>query len=458
MTISSGVDRLARLQAAIGDDRVRTDADLTAGFLRDSADIADPGVPLAVVSPRTTEEVQEVLRWATAHGVAVVPRGAGTGISGGVLAVDGGIVLSTDKLTAVRELSVEDRLAVVEPGVLNAELNALVRPHGLMFAADPSSWETCSVGGNVATNAGGLRCVRYGTTRANVLGLEVVLADGALLRTGGRTVKRSAGYDLTQLMIGSEGTLGVVTAVTAKLTPLPPPQVTCLATFVSAAGAARAAATVMRELRPTIVELMDAASLRAVDAYRGTGFDAAVGAVLLVQVDATAGAEAGLEDLLTREGADDVATAADATQAEELLDIRRSAYPALQALGTTLVEDVAVPVSKLAELLARIEEISAETGAHVITVAHAGDGNAHPILLLGEDAAGRKATWDAADAIFRSAQRLGGTVSGEHGVGRLKKPWLVDELGPSGLAVHRAIKASLDPQWLLNPGAVFDRG
>lgn len=432
----------------------RTDPDVVRGYAADSTGTAAAGTPRAVVSPATVDEVVDALRWASAAGVPVLPRGAGTGLTGAAVAVDGCLVLSTERLRAVRELDPADRVAVVEAGVVNAELFALTRPHGLMWAPDPASWESSTVGGNVATGAGGLRCVRYGTVRTNVLGLEAVLADGRVLRTGGRTVKRSAGYDLTQLLVGSEGTLAVVTAVTTKLVPLPPPQVTALATFPTAADAAGAAAAVVgSDLVPTLLELMDAAGVAAIDEVRGTGFGA--GAVLLAQVDDRAGASGRLAELLRGSGADEVMTTVDEGESRELLDIRRAAYPALARLGRVLVEDVAVPVSRLAALVAAAERAAADADVRIATVAHAGDGNAHPLLVVPDGADGEARAWSAADAIFAAAQQLGGTVSGEHGIGRLKRRWLAEEVGETSMELQRGLKAVFDPRGLFNPGAVL---
>jgi glycolate oxidase len=432
-----------------------TDVDVMTGYSRDETGLLTAGVPRAVVSPRTVEEVQETLRWASAERVPVLARGGGTGLTGAAIAVEDCIIISTARLNRIREIDAQDRVAVAEAGVVNADLNRATRAHGLMWAPDPSSWESSTVGGNVATNAGGLRCLRYGATRANVLGLEVVLADGRVLRTGGRTIKRSAGYDLTQLIVGSEGTLAVVTAVTARLQPLPPAQLTALATFSSAVDAAAAAAALTSSsATPTLVELMDATTVAAVDAFRGTGFGVGTGAVLIAQVDlVTAGGD--LEALLRRNGSVDLMVTSDQAEADSLLDVRRAAYPALQQLGVVLVEDVAVPVSRLARLMEVCAAAAADSGVTIATVAHAGDGNAHPLLVVPPGDDGEARAWAAADVIFAAAQQLGGTVSGEHGIGRLKKRWLAEEVGTTSLDVQRQIKSVFDPLGVLNPGAVL---
>ncbi|MDX6225343.1 MAG: glycolate oxidase [Frankiales bacterium] len=444
------------LSAGLPAGSLRVDPEVVLGYASDTADLVQAGTACAVVTARTVEDVQHVMRWASAARVPVIPRGAGTGLSGGATAVDGALVLDLSRMDRVLEIDPSNRLAVVEPGVVNAALSLAAQEHGLMFAPDPSSWETSTIGGNIATNAGGLRCVRYGATRAAVLGLDVVLADGRLLHTGGRTAKRSAGYDLTGLFVGSEGTLGVVVGATVRLQAVPPPQVTALLTFGAARDAAAAAAAiVVSGAPPTLLELMDETTVRAVDAYRGTGFGPGVRAVLIAQVDEVPGAADLLEAAALAHGATDVALTTDLAEARELLDIRRSALPAKQQLGRTLVEDVCVPVSRLADLIEQVEQISRETGVVVSCVAHAGDGNAHPVLIVPEAADGEAQVWAAADRIFTAALELGGTVSGEHGIGRLKRRWLADEVGDTSLEVQRGIKAAFDPLGILNPGAVL---
>jgi glycolate oxidase len=451
------VPSLDVLKVLLGKRAVTVDSDVTSGYVRDTADLVAAGAPLAVVTARSSDDVQALMRWASAHRVGVVPRGAGTGLSGAATAFDGCVVLDMSRMNRIIELSVEDRLAVVEPGVINADLSTAAGPHGLMYAPDPSSWDTSTIGGNIATNAGGLRCVRYGATRASVLGLDVVLADGRLLRTGGRTAKRSAGYDLTQLMVGSEGTLGIVVSATVRLHPLPPPTATALLTFPAVESAAATAAALVRSgPPPLLLELIDSLHVRTIDALRGTGFGDDVGAVLITTVEDLPRATDLVARIATDGGATEVAVTTDDAEARELLDIRRAAYPSMQQLGRTLVEDVCVPCSRLDEMVAAVEVVGAETGVVVGSVAHAGDGNVHPVLVVPDGDDGEQRLWSAADRIFRTALQLGGTVSGEHGIGRLKRRWLADEIGTTSLDVQQSIKAALDPLGILNPGAIFE--
>ena len=433
---------------------------LVSGTIRSADDVVLPyvtdqsgmpgGRPAAVVTPRSVDEVSTALSWASRHRVPVVPRGAGTGVSGAACAVDDGVVLDLTRMDQIVEIDPAARIAVVQPGVINAAVSAAAVDHGLMYAPDPASWESSTIGGNIATNAGGLRCLRYGVTRASVLGLTVVLADGRVLQTDGRTMKRSAGYDLTQLFIGSEGTLGVVVEATLRLQPLPPPQLTALLTFADGGAAAQAAMALASEATPTLLELMDRRVVAALDAHRGTGFGGDVGAQLLVQADDTAETSRSVE---AAGAAADVVFATDATEARELLDIRRSVFPAVQQLGRLLLEDICVPLPQLGRTVETVGRIAEEEGVDVPVVAHAGDGNLHPVLVMSDG--NEEQVRRAADRIFRAAIEVGGTVSGEHGIGRLKAGWLQEELSPTALDVQRSVKAALDPLGILNPGAVL---
>ena len=423
-----------------------------------------PGGPVAVVEARTVEHVQATLRTCTALGVPVVPRGAGTGLAGGANGTEGTVVLSVARMNRIVGVSTEDEFAIVEPGVLNGDLNAAVAEHGLRFAPDPASAAIASVGGNIATNAGGLRCVKYGVTREAVLGLDVVLADGRLVSTGHRTVKGVTGLDLTALLVGSEGTLGVIVGATVRLVPIPAGEPATLgAVFPSVESGARAAALVVTGAdRPSTVELLDAAALEGIAAYLGpdviaqtVGSTAAGEVFLLVEYDGPGATEAALAaaPCLQSEGGT-VHLAASAEERERLLTIRRSFHPAMEARGRVLIEDVAVPRSRLAEMFARVEAIGEQYGIAIPTVAHAGDGNLHPNFVFAGDEVPPH-VWQAADAMFRAAIELGGTLTGEHGVGVLKRQWIGDELGDDVLELQRGIRRVFDPAGILNPGKVF---
>lgn len=453
-----------RLREAVGGAAVLTDPGATEGYARDMMPLAPAGRPRAVVLPADTAEVQACVRACAEAGVSVVPRGAGSGLTGGANAVDGCVVLVTTRMDRILELDAGNRLAVVQPGVINRTLRDAAAEHGLFYPPDPSSLEWCTLGGNLATDAGGLCCGKYGVTSDAVLGLEVVLADGSLLTTGRRTVKGVAGYDLTRLFVGSEGTLGVITGATLKLRPLPAAPGTIVAAFGSVERAGDAVNRVVRAgLVPSLMEIMDATSLQASAEYLRTDLGAGDGrALLLCQSDAggePAAAElAAMERLFGETGADWTHATQDPAEGGLLLRARRVSLPALEARGACMTEDVAVPRTRIAELMTGCERIGAEVGLTVAVVGHAGDGNMHPTVLYdGASAAQYAHARHAFDAILSLALSLGGTVTGEHGIGKLKTEWLERELGPVSMRVHRQLKNALDPAGLFNPGALFAR-
>lgn len=458
-------EALVRLVAELGDAVAAGEAELEPTRSDRSGWRTDER-PLALVTARSVADVQATLRIATATRTPVVPRGAGTGLAGGAIGTAGAIVLDVSRMDRVLEISPADELAVIEPGVVNDDLNRALAEHGLWFAPDPASKAISSVGGNIATNAGGLLCAKYGVTREAVLALDVVLADGELISTGHRTVKGVTGYDLTALMTGSEGTLGVIVGATVRVRPIPPVPATIGGLFpdVTSAAAASAAVTASR-VAPAVMELLDALSIRRIaellgedvvrEAMGTTGSEAQdAGAFLLVQVEGGEEVAAGVAALLAEHGGA-VARARDAEHGEQLLAIRRAFHPALAAHGEVLVEDVAVPRSRLPEMFRAIERISRDTGIDIPTVAHAADGNLHPNFVYTGDVV-PEAVWDAASELFRTAIALGGTLTGEHGVGLLKRRWLGDEIGERSLALQRGIKAVFDPLGILNPGKVFE--
>ncbi|SKA85881.1 glycolate oxidase [Agreia bicolorata] len=458
------------LQSELG-DAVSTDPALLESVRSDKSGWVAPGLPLAVVRARTTAHVQSAMRIATRFRIPVVPRGAGTGLAGGGVGTHGALVISTELMNEILEVNPADELAVVQAGVINQRLSDVVAPHGLVFSPDPASKAISTIGGNIATNAGGLLCAKYGVTREAVLGLVVVLPDGSLLRTGHRSVKGVTGFDLTALLTGSEGTLGVIVEATVRLRPIPPGDVVTLGAFFGDIrdGAAAAAAITAARIRPAVMELMDHASLVAIDAYSGTRLSAGGGAYLLVQTDARGAVDEGaaISEILTGLGAD-VRLAHDSAEGEALLAVRRNFHPALASAGEVLIEDICVPRSRLADMFAAIDEISRRHGIAIPTIAHAGDGNLHPNFVLpphdSQQAGGSgeqndqwvpASVWVAADELFVAAMKLGGTLTGEHGVGVLKKRWLENELGPRSLELQRGIKAVFDPLSIMNPGAVF---
>ena len=432
-------------------DRLATDPAALAAHATDRSGTRPAGEPLAVVHARRTADVTATLRHAHALRVPVVPRGAGTGLSGGATASEGCLVLDLSGMHRILELSADDQLAVVEPGVITAELDRAAGVHGLRYAPDPASAAWSTIGGNIATNAGGLRCAKYGVTRDSVLGLEAVLADGTVVRTGRRTVKGVTGYDLTALLTGSEGTLAVITAATLRLRPVPVATATLAACFASFEAAAEASYAITRAgVEPALAELVDGPVLHAIDpALRERG-----AALLVVQCDgAGAAAEAKAVAGLLAPLATTVQTTEDPAEAEALLAARRLALPALERLGRPLIEDIAVPRSRLAEAVREIRAISARHEVPVFTLAHAADGNLHPIIVV-DPSLDRlpEAAWEAAGEIFALALRLGGTLTGEHGVGVLKRQWVAEELGPAAHALQRGLKDLFDPRGILNPG------
>ncbi|NYD59572.1 glycolate oxidase [Nocardioides marinisabuli] len=447
----------------LGPDLVTTDPDLVASYARDETALGVSGGagPVAVVSPRTTADVAAVLAIAHEHRVPVVVRGAGSGLSGAASAPEGSVVLSTRRLTRVLEVDPDERLAVVQPGVVTGDLRAAVAEVGLFYPPDPGSVAFSTIGGNVATNAGGMCCVKYGVTGDFVLGLEVVLADGTVTRTGRRTAKGVAGYDLTALLVGSEGTLGVVTEITLRLLPAPAPARTLVATFPGLAAAGAAVAAVTRAgLDLSMLEIMDRTTLDAVDELTGMGLgaDGTPAAMLLAQCDGE-DAPAVLERmaaLCEDAGAEDVVAADDAAEGEALLEARRQALPALERLGDWVLDDVCVPRGRVVELLEAVERVAEQEALTIGVFGHAGDGNMHPTIVHdAADPASVAAATRAFDAITAAALELGGTITGEHGVGRLKRDWLARELDPGAMAMSRAVKGALDPLGILNPGAVL---
>ncbi|WP_285318161.1 FAD-linked oxidase C-terminal domain-containing protein [Pseudarthrobacter sp. lyk4-40-TYG-27] len=411
----------------------------------------------AVVFPATAEQVQQAVRLAADLGVTVVPRGAGTGLSGGAAAGAGQVVVSTERMNAVIEISPLDEVAVVEPGIINATLNTLVEPYGLFYAPDPASFDISSIGGNVATNAGGLRCAKYGVTRESVLALDVVLADGSLVTVGHRSIKGVTGLDLTSLFVGSEGILGIVVRATVRLRPLPVARRTVTASFDSTSdGANGLSAITLSPVRPAAIEFFDTPSLENIDRHSGTVLRERGAALILIELDGygiaeqtadLAAALAAAGGRVSVEGDDDGA---------RLWELRRNGR-GLPQDQWYIGEDIAVPKSRLPQVYAAFPALEDRFGVRISAVSHAGDGNLHPLITLDKRPGDHptrppQALQDAATELVRVALSLGGTVTGEHGVGSIKQDWAALELSPRVRQAQHAIKSALDPRALLNPG------
>jgi glycolate oxidase len=449
---------IAALRTLLPETAVLDDAAVLVGRSRDESSMPG-GAPLVLVRPRTTAEVSTAVRVAHEHGLPVVPQGALTGLAGGANAVDGALILDLSRMDAVLRVDPVDQIAVVQPGVVTDDLARAVASHGLFYPPDPASSDLCTIGGNVATNAGGMRCVKYGVTRDFVRSLEVVLADGRVIRTRAATVKAVAGLDLTGLFIGSEGTLGVITEVTVALIPAPGPTLGVSAAFARVEDALGAANDIMATpRRPSTLELLDGVVLDAIMRYDpAAGLPVAAGAWLLALTDARVGAEEDLTaytDIFRQHAALTVDVASDPAHLDALLSARRTFNPALRALrGGSLNEDISVPRARLGELLARLTELSTEVGLPIGAGGHVGDGNLHPVIVYDPDDPHQEMVARRAHGrVMALASELGGTVTGEHGIGTEKLGALDAELGPTVRELQRALKNALDPQGILNPG------
>ncbi|OXM74164.1 MULTISPECIES: FAD-binding oxidoreductase [Amycolatopsis] len=415
--------------------------------------------PDAVVFPATTEQVARVLRLATEHRVPVVPRGSGSNLCAATVPLRGGIILALTRMTQILEISSEELLARVQPGVTTARLADAAAARNLLYAPDPGSRTTATIGGNIATCAGGLRGLKYGVTRNYVLGLEAVLPTGEIVRTGGRLWKDVAGYDLTRLLTGFEGTLAVITEATVALLPAPAESNTGVAYFESLADASRAVGAILTSgIVPATLEFLDRKCVAVVEEYAGLGLRLDAGALLLFgedgPIEVVAGNMVRMRKICAEAGALEVTVAEDVARAEALLTARRCSLPALSRLGSlTILEDVTVPRPRMPEMVERIDEIAERFDLQIATFGHAGDGNLHPTCVLDpddEDAVVR--AHKAFAEIFRTAIRLDGTITGEHGVGAAKLPFLADRLGTVQLGLLRRIKTAFDPAGVLNPG------
>lgn len=450
---------LAALTDTLPADVVVTDPAVIAKYRTDWSRSPAMGTPAAVVRATDADQVQELMRWATRHRVPVVPRGAGTGLSGGSNAVDGAVLLSMERMTAI-EIDVPTRTAIVEPGAINIDVKRAAAEHGLWYPPDPSSYDICSIGGNLATNAGGLCCVKYGVTTDYVLGVDVVLADGSLARLGGPRIKDSAGLSLVKTFVGSEGTLGIFTRAVLRLVPALPPAASAVAMFASIEDAARAVVAIGARLRPSMLEYMDQFNIRAVERLRPMGLDTEAAAMLIAQSDAAGTARSEEAEEIARlyreAGATEVLVTDDPDEAEMFTAARRAAFHALEPYGSIMFEDVGVPIPRLPELIKGIAAIAERHDVLIPVVAHAGDGNTHPnVIHDASDPESVRRARLAFDEVMELAIGLGGTITGEHGVGRLKKGMLAAQLGPEAMDITTRIKNALDPYGLLNPGAIL---
>jgi glycolate oxidase len=445
------------LERRLGPSKVLTSPEACETYVADDSDVAGR-VPAAIVLAASSADVATTLAIAEACDVPVTPRAGGTGRTGGAVPVAGGIVLATRALAQIREIDRANLVAVVEPGVVTGDLHAAVEAEGLFYAPDPNSLESCCIGGNLAENAGGPRAFKYGVTRDWVLGLEACLIGGRVVRTGKRTVKGVTGYDVTALLVGSEGTLAVFTAATLRLVPKPPEVRTALALFSDVRAAAGAVgAIVAAGVVPRCLEMLDAATLGAVRAA-GVAIDARAGAMLLVEVDGE-GAEGALlrvgEAASGFPGCIDVLVAQDGTQRDRLWAARRMLSKATRRLARhKLSEDVVVPRTRIADLLAKTDDIGEATGVRHLVYGHAGDGNLH-VNFLWDDDGERPAVDRAIGLLMRATVDLGGTLSGEHGIGVSKAPYLPLEQSAELIDLQRDIKRAFDPKDLLNPGKIF---
>ncbi|MEJ1087885.1 FAD-linked oxidase C-terminal domain-containing protein [Microbacterium sp. Mu-80] len=450
---------IADLRSALPEGSLITDPDSLQAYRRDRAEDPNAGTPLAVVRATSTEDVQAVVRIAAREGIGIVPRGAGSGLSGGSSAVDGTIVISLDRMREIR-IDPALQMAVVQPGAFNAEVKSAASEHGLWYPPDPSSQEFCSIGGNVATNAGGLCCVKYGVTTDYVLGLTVVLADGRAVKLGGPRLKDVAGLSLTKLFVGSEGTLGIVTEAVLRLVPAQRAPTTLVAMFPTVEGAIGAVVDIKAAMRPSMLEFMDRVTINAVEDMMRMDLDRESAAMLIVQSDESVEIAAQqiemIEQTCGMHGASEVYATSDPDESEALIEARRQAIPAVEKRGALLLEDVGVPLPRLGDLIDGMRVIAETRGVEIAVVAHAGDGNTHPLIVLDPTDAEQRANAEIAfGEVMDLAIALSGTITGEHGVGRLKQPWLADYLGDDVLELNLRIKRALDPDGIMNPGAVF---
>jgi len=450
---------LTQLVELLGSALVRGDDVSREAYSHDATPMFS-GMPEVIVSPRTTDDVAKVVKFAADTKTPIIARGAGSNLCAATVPLNGGIILSMTNMNKILEISKSEMLAVVQPGVTNLSLDQLAEKDGMRFVPDPGSRNVSTIGGNVATSAGGLRGLKYGTTKNYILGLEVVLGTGEVIRTGGRLVKDVAGYDITRLLVGSEGTLGIFTEITVALAPRPTISKYGVAYYEDLASASQAVEKIITSgIMPATLEFLDNTCIVAVEEFAQLGLDTKAGALLLFGDDGSDESVSTVVEKMaqiaqTISGCRGVTLAADVVAAEALLYARRCSLPALARLGTvSILEDISVPRPRMAAAVKRIEEIGAKYSLRIGTFGHAGDGNLHPTIVLDKDDARAVANAELAlKEIFTFAIEIGGTITGEHGVGSAKLPYLEDLLGPINMQLQRSIKKVFDPQGILNPG------
>jgi glycolate oxidase len=417
--------------------------------------------PMAVVWAEDVADVVKVMQYADGHSIPVVPRGAGSGMTGGAVPARGSIVLSTERMNRILEINKEDLTVVVEPGVINGRLQRELERHGLFYPPDPSSLHFCTIGGNVAENAGGARALKYGVTRDYVIGLEAVLPDGRIITTGVRTAKGVVGYDLTRLLVGSEGTLAMITKIRLRVLPMPEDVITLLALFREPEPAGESVQRIIAEgMIPRTLEFLDAETIRAVESYKTIGLPEKTEAMLLIELDGAPSAimrDAEKVSAICKKLSGEIIMAENELARAKLWEARRAISPALFHISPTKInEDIVVPRSRLAEMLGRLKVLAETTGIRIVNFGHAGDGNIHVNLMVDRT---KKKEYEKAqklvEEIFRITLELGGTISGEHGVGISKQKYITMEIQPAELELMRNIKKIFDPKNLLNPGKIF---
>ena len=416
-------------------------------------------LPDAAVWVTTKEQISEILKLANKEMFPVIPRGAGTGLAGTSVPNKGGLVMDLARMNHIVKISIEDRLAVVQPGVIFEALQTALAPHGFFYPPDPASGKVSTLGGNVATNAGGIKGAKYGVTKDYVLGLEVVRPDGRIMHTGSNCMKSVSGYDLTRLFVGSEGTLGVVTEITLKINPKPPLSSTAMATFEELEDTGRAVSEIMHSgIIPSVLEVVDRQTIKCMNEYTDLGLPD-VSAILLAETDGHTPEEVNYQiskiiDIFKKNNAHSVRQAESAEEAEALWVARKSAYAVIARLNNNInVEDLAVPMSRLAEMLRAIEDITRKYDLIIVTVGHVGDGNLHPTICFdGTNANEVVRVEKATEEILRKAVELGGTITGEHGIGLAKAPFITLEHDEVSMDMFRSVKKLFDPNNIMNPG------